>query len=104
MRNRLFRAALIGALCAGSACTAPQQGALTSDQLAAQQRVSASASTFSPRISSGHTVRAEHYEVPPDFDNDVASHPYTSGLGPCPHGGPEKVVCGELIPPSRYNR
>jgi hypothetical protein len=41
---------------------------------------------------------------PPEFDNDAALHPYTSGLGPCLHGGPGKQVCSEVVPPSRYNR
>jgi hypothetical protein len=27
-------------------------------------------------------MRSEHYEVPPDFDANVALHPYTSGMGP----------------------
>ena len=99
-----FRAALFGALCAASACTAPQQVAVTTDQRAARQPVSTTASAFSLRVSSEHTVRADHYEVPPEFDNDVASHPYTSGLGPCPHGGPGKVNCSsEMVPPSHYN-
>ena len=105
MRNWLSRAALIGALCAGSACTALDQSAVTADQRAAQPAASApDASTFSLRASSANAVRADHYEVPPDYDNDATLHPYTSGLGPCPHGGPGKQVCGELVPPSRYSR
>ena len=104
MRNWYsFRAALIGALFAGSACTAHNQSAVTGDRAVQPAASTSTASAFSLRVSSEHTVRAEHYEVPSDYDSDVAMHPYTSGLGPCPHGGPEKVVCGDLIPPSNYN-
>jgi len=63
------------------------------------------ARTFSLRVSSENAVRAEHYEVPPDYESNVALHPYTSGLGPCPQGGPGKLACSsEVIPPSHYNR
>lgn len=106
MRNRhlLPTAALIGALCAASACTAPQQVLSASEGLTPQQPVSTTASTFSLRVSSEHTVRTDHYEVPPDYDNNIALHPYTSGLGPCPHGGPGKVNCSsEMVPASHYN-
>ena len=106
MRNRhLLRiAALIGALLAASACTAPQQIPLTSEHLTPRQPVSTTASTFSLRVSSEHTVRADHYDVPPDYDNNIALHPYTSGLGPCPHGGPGKVNCSsDMLPASHYN-
>ena len=106
MQNRcLFRAGLIDALCAVSACAPAVPAAIAIDQRAADQVPSQSiASTFSLRVSSESTVRAEHYEVPPDFDSDVAAHPYTSGLGPCPHGGPGKVNCSsDMVPPSHYN-
>jgi len=105
MRNRyLLRAALIGALCALSGCASQGPAAIAIDPPAAHNPISMSViRTFSPRASSGNTVKAEHYEAPPGFDNDVALHPYTSGLGPCPHGGPEKVVCSDLIPASHYN-
>jgi hypothetical protein len=106
MRNRILRAALIGALCAGSACTAPEQSAIMGDPSAVQPaQPTSTASTFSLRASSANTVRADHYEVPPGYDNDVALHPYTSGLGPCPQGGPGKLACSsEVIPPSHHNR
>ena len=61
-------------------------------------------SGLGPRASSMGTVRAEHFEVPPDYDGNVSMHPYTSGLGPCLQGGTGKVVCGDMVPPSRYNR
>jgi hypothetical protein len=40
-----------------------------------------------PRPSSMHTMKAEHYKVPPGYDANVALHPYTSNFGPCPNGG-----------------
>jgi hypothetical protein len=105
MRNRLFRPAMIGALCAASGCASPEPAAIATDQYGPQNLASQSvASTFSPRVSSQNTVQTEHYQVPPDFDSDVALHPYTSVLGPCPEGGPGKVVCSDMIPPSHYNR
>jgi hypothetical protein len=105
MRNRrlLRTAALIGALCAVSACAG--QGPAAIDRQSAQNPALVSViGAFSLRVSSGDGRRSEHYEVPADFDSNVALHPYTSGLGPCPHGGPGKCVCSEVIPPSRYNR
>jgi hypothetical protein len=39
-----------------------------------------------PRVSSFRTIRTEHYEAPPDFDKNVALHPYTRGI--CPWPGP----------------
>jgi hypothetical protein len=101
MRNRYSsRAALIGALCAVSACQSPA----AIDPGPAQQTASMpTAGAFSLRVSSGNAPRADHYEVPLDFDGDVASHPYTSGLGPCPDGG-MGARCPNTIPPSHYNR
>jgi hypothetical protein len=49
-----------------------------------------------PRVSSFGTVRAEHYEVQPDFDTNVSLHPYTSGVGPWPAARQE--------PPSHHYR
>jgi hypothetical protein len=47
-----------------------------------------------PRVSSFGTIRTEHYEVSPDFDENIAMHPYTSGIGPWPgpgtSGSPDK--------------
>jgi hypothetical protein len=107
MRNRhlLRTIALIGALCAVSGCASQGPAAITMGPPAAQNPTSISvAGAFSLRVSSANTIRAEHYQVPPDFDNDVTLHPYTSGLGPCPHGGPGKLECSEVVPPSHYNR
>lgn len=48
----------------------------------------------------GVQTMVEHYQMPPDYDDNPAMHPYTSGLGPWPgpgdKGRPEK-------PPSHYN-
>ena len=62
----------------------------------------------------GYTTRAApgrsapHYRVPAGYDADVALHPYTSGLGPCPQGATPSQGChhptGHPIPPSHYDR
>jgi hypothetical protein len=52
-----------------------------------------------PRVSSFGTIRTEHYQLPPDYDANVALHPYSSHLGPCLHG--TQTPCG--ISPSQYN-
>lgn len=41
-----------------------------------------------------------HFREPPGYDNNPLTHPYTSGLGPCPQGQ-GKTVCTDAIPPSR---
>jgi hypothetical protein len=46
-----------------------------------------SSSGVGPRVSSFGTVRTEHYQVPEDFDANIAMHPYTSGIGPWPGPG-----------------
>jgi hypothetical protein len=46
-----------------------------------------SRSGMGPRVSSFGTVRTEHYQVPEDFDANIALHPYTSGIGPWPGPG-----------------
>ena len=57
-----------------------------------------------PRVSSFGTVRAEHYEVPADFDTNVASHPYTSGVGPWPGPGTAGTSLAGSKPPSHHYR
>ena len=57
-----------------------------------------------PRVSSFGTVRAEHYEVPADFDTDVLSHPYTSGVGPWPGPGTAGTSMAGSKPPSHHYR
>ena len=42
------------------------------------------------------------YHVPPGFDVDVALHPYTSGLGPCPEGALGSGWKTGIIKPSHY--
>lgn len=103
MRNRLFRAALIGA-CAASGWATPEPAAIATDQNAAQGLASHSiASSFAPRQRSDNAVRTERYQDPADFDGDVALHPYTSLLGPCPEGV-LGARCVNTILPSHYNR
>jgi hypothetical protein len=106
MRNRLFPAALIGVLCAASGCITQEPAAIAIDRDGASQNSAPSSlvGIFGLRASSQNSIRAEHYQVPSDFDNHVALHPYTSVLGPCPQGGPGKLACSEMIPPSHYNR
>jgi hypothetical protein len=57
-----------------------------------------------PRVSSFGTVRAEHYEVPADFDTNVPSHPYTSGAGPWPGPGTAGTSMAGSKPPSQHHR
>jgi hypothetical protein len=49
-----------------------------------------------------------HYQVPAGYDADVAMHPYSSGLGPCPDNAQPAQGChhpeSTPIPPSRYDR
>lgn len=104
MRNRLLRTALIGALCAASGCATPDPAATPIDQYASENSPPQSvASTFSLRVSSYSTAKTERYQVPPDFDGDLALHPYTSLLGPCPEGV-LGAHCVNTILPSHYNR
>jgi len=42
----------------------------------------------------------KNYQVPSDFDANVNLHPYTSGLGPCPH---EPCHSTRQEAPSHYN-
>jgi hypothetical protein len=57
-----------------------------------------------PRVSSFGTVRAERYEVPADFDTNVPSHPYTSGVGPWPGPGTAGTSMAGSKPPSQHYR
>ena len=43
-----------------------------------------------PKVSPNGRVRAEHYQVPPDYVTDIAMHPYTSGAGP--KAGPNRML------------
>jgi hypothetical protein len=47
------------------------------------------------------------FRVWPGYDSDVALHPYTSNMGPCPegaNGGGCGPTHGEIISPSHYER
>jgi hypothetical protein len=61
----------------------------------------------SPRPSSENRIPVSHFRVWLGYDSQVALHPYTSGLGPCPEGG-SGAGCepwhGSLIKPSHYER
>jgi len=60
-------------------------------------------SGLGPRVSSNHALPVERYEVPADYESNVAMHPYTSLQGPCPEGGnagPD--ICKRLISASKY--
>ncbi len=62
-------------------------------------------SGLGPRVSSNHALPIEHYEVPADYDSNVAMHPYTSLQGPCPEGGNSGAdICKRLISASKYRR
>jgi len=55
-----------------------------------------------------HPRNPGHYRVPAGYDSNVALHPYTSGLGPCPEGANPSQGChhptGNPIPPSHYEQ
>lgn len=62
-------------------------------------------SGLGPRISSNPALRVEHYNVPADYDSNVAMHPYTSLQGPCAEGGNAGGdICKRLVPPSKHRR
>jgi hypothetical protein len=59
-----------------------------------------------PRESPAGT-RNDHIRVWPGYDSDVALHPYTSNMGPCPEGllgAGCSPTHGDIIPPSHYER
>jgi hypothetical protein len=57
-------------------------------------------STATPAPNNPTLPETQRYQVPSDFDANVGLHPYTSGLGPCPH-----APCGSARQeaPSHYN-
>jgi hypothetical protein len=57
-------------------------------------------STATPVPNSVTQPQPKNYQMPSDFDANVNLHPYTSGLGPCPHE-PCHSARGEA--PSHYN-
>ena len=66
------------------------------------------ATTLPEIVVPGRTVTAPHFRVPAGYDADVALHPYTSGLGPCPQAAAPDQGChhstSQPIPPSHYDR
>ena len=64
---------------------APASNAITLPEvtvLAPQNHLQPYANGGGPRVSSYSIPRAEHYEAPPAYPADPATHPYSSGLGP----------------------
>jgi hypothetical protein len=57
-------------------------------------------STATPAPNNVTLPETQRYQVPSDFDANVNLHPYTSGLGPCPHN-PCNSARQEA--PSHYN-
>ncbi|HVH81246.1 MAG TPA: hypothetical protein VM782_17740 [Stellaceae bacterium] len=59
------------------------------------------------RPSSMNHIYTQHYRVPVGYDADVAMHPYTSNIGPCPEGAAPSQGCshptGTPIQPSHYD-
>ena len=61
------------------------------------------ASGVGQKVGPNYARRVEYYQVPPDYDADVAMHPYTSGVGPTADVPRNR---GDLRPvaASHYNR
>jgi hypothetical protein len=57
-------------------------------------------STATPPPNSVTPPENRRYQVPSDFEANVNLHPYTSGLGPCPH---EPYHSARQEAPSHYN-
>ena len=57
-------------------------------------------STETPAPNGATLPQTKNYQVPSDFDGNVNMHPYTSGLGPCPH---EPCHSARQETPSHYN-
>jgi hypothetical protein len=57
-------------------------------------------STATPPPNSATPPETRRYPVPSDFEANVNLHPYTSGLGPCPH---EPCHSARQETPSHYN-
>ena len=56
--------------------------------------------TATPVPNSVTLPETKNYQVPSDFDANVNLHPYTSGVGPCPH---EPCRSTRQEAPSHYN-
>ncbi len=60
-----------------------------------------------PRANSANRVNASRFEVWAGYDADVALHPYTSNVGPCPEGSLGTgcgQAAGSVIKPSHYEQ
>jgi hypothetical protein len=57
-------------------------------------------STATPPSNSVTPPDNRRYQMPSDFEANVNLHPYTSGLGPCPH---EPCHSARQEAPSNYN-
>jgi hypothetical protein len=108
--NRLYNSSFLGtALIAAAACTDSahvQLGAISPDKATPDTVTLPSVTVIEHAPVANATPAAPspgHFEVWTGYDSDVALHPYTSGLGPCP----QKVFtagCHAAIAPSHYER
>ena len=57
-------------------------------------------SIATPPPNSVTLPETQRYQMPSDFEANVNLHPYTSGLGPCPH---EPCHSARQEAPSHYN-
>ncbi len=100
-------AALALAACSEIAVPGPQVAALPPGAEASDVTPPAVTAPTGPRASSSGTVRSDSFQVWVGYDADVALHPYTSGVGPCPEGtlgaGCDPLH-GQVIRPSSYER
>jgi hypothetical protein len=61
------------------------------------------AMALGPKASGGNSwpdKQAPHYQIPSDYEANVAMHPYTSGAGPCQQGHSQ----GCTLAPSHYTQ
>lgn len=90
--------------------TAAANAALTPDNGAATVTSPPSIAILPPASipsESPTNTRNDHFRVWPGYDSDVALHPYTSNMGPCPEGilgSGCSPAHGEIIKPSHYER
>ena len=56
------------------------------------------------KVGPNYTRRVEYYQVPPDYDADVAMHPYTSGIGPTVDVPRNRSGDLRAVSVSHYNR
>lgn len=71
------------------------------------RKVEPHAPDLGPRAASVGALRVPHFRVWDGYDLDVALHPYTSRIGPCPEGSNGSGCgqpAGQVIKPSRYEQ